>query len=60
MHDAHPVVAALVQAVEQRDITAYTHAYEIVQAVERTRREEDLRAQVDMALRVAFRAWQTA
>ena len=53
LHDTHPVVAALVQAVEERDITAYSQAYEILQGVERTRREEQLRAQVEAALRVA-------
>jgi hypothetical protein len=53
LHDAHPVVAALLQAVEVRDITAYSHAYEIVQTVERTRREEQLRGQVNTALRLA-------
>jgi hypothetical protein len=53
LHDAHPLVAALVQAVEERDVTAYSRTYEILQAVERTRREEQLRAQVDTALRVA-------
>ena len=53
LHDAHPVVAALVQAVEERDITVYSQAYEIVQGVERARREDELRAQVETALRVA-------
>ena len=53
LHDAHSVVATLMQAVEERDVTAYSQAYEIVQGVERTRREEQLRAQVDTALRVA-------
>ncbi len=53
LHDAHPIVAALVQAIEERNITAYSQAYEIVQGVERTRCEEELRARVDTALRVA-------
>jgi very-short-patch-repair endonuclease len=53
LHDAHPVVAALAQAVEERDITAYSQAYEFMRGVERTRREEQLRAEVDTALRVA-------
>jgi len=53
LHDADPVVTVAVQAVEERDITAYSRAYEIVQDVERTRREEQLRARVDAALRGA-------
>ena len=52
LHDAHPVVAALVQAVEERDITVYSQAYEIVQGVGAWR-EDELRAQVETALRVA-------
>jgi very-short-patch-repair endonuclease len=53
LHDAHPVVATLVQSVEQRDITGYSQSYEVVLGIERTRRDEQLLAQVDAALRVA-------
>jgi len=53
LHDAHPIVAVLMRAVEQRDITGYSQAYETVRGVERTRREEQLRAQVETALKAA-------
>jgi hypothetical protein len=42
LHDTHPVVASLIKAVEQREITAYSQAHEQVRQIEQTRRDQEL------------------
>ena len=54
LHDAHPVVASLIRAVEQREITAYSEAYEQVRAIEQTRHDEEFRERVETALEAAL------
>jgi very-short-patch-repair endonuclease len=43
LHDTHPVVALLIKAVEQRDITAYSKAHQQVGQIEQTRRDQEVR-----------------
>jgi very-short-patch-repair endonuclease len=50
LHDAHPVVAAMVQAVEKRDVTAYSQAYDNVQKIEQIRYDEKFRLEIEAAL----------
>ncbi len=50
LHDAHPVVASLIHAVEQRDVTAYSEAYQQVCAIEQTRRDQELRQIIESSL----------
>ncbi len=53
LHDAHPVVASLIRAVEQRDVTTYSQAFEQVWKIEQTRRDELFRERVEAALDAA-------
>ena len=50
LHDTHPVVASLIEAVEQRDVTAYSQAYEQVRQIEQTRRDQEVRRRIETAL----------
>lgn len=50
LHDAHPVVRALIRAVEERDVRAYSEGHEQVRRIERTRRDQEFRAMVEVAL----------
>jgi very-short-patch-repair endonuclease len=50
LHDAHPIVASLIRAVEQRDIAAYSQACEQVGKIEQTRRDVQFRHRVEVAL----------
>ena len=43
LHNAHPVVAELVRAVEERDVAAYGRAYEQVSLIEQTRHDQEFR-----------------
>jgi very-short-patch-repair endonuclease len=53
LHDAHPVVASLIQAVEQRDVTAYSEAYQRVRQIEQTGRDQADRQLIESALALA-------
>ena len=50
LHDTHPVVASLIQAVERREVTAYSQAYQQVRQIEQTRRDQELRLLVENSL----------
>jgi hypothetical protein len=50
LHDAHPVVASLIRAVENREITAYSQTFEQVRQIEQTRRDERFRHRIEAAL----------
>jgi AAA domain len=50
LHDTHHVVASLIEAVEQREVTAYSQAYEEVRQIEQTRRDQELRRRIESAL----------
>jgi len=43
LHNAHPVVAELVRAVEERDVAAFGRAYEQVSLIEQTRHDQEFR-----------------
>jgi very-short-patch-repair endonuclease len=42
LHGMHPIIAAMVLAVERRDIAAYSHAHQHVQRLEEARRNLEL------------------
>jgi very-short-patch-repair endonuclease len=50
LNDAHPIVRALIRAVEDRDVRAYGEAHEQVRRVEQTRRDQEIRARVEADL----------
>lgn len=50
LHDTHPVVALLIQAVEQRKVTAYSQAYQLVRQIEQTRHDQEFRQRIECAL----------
>ena len=50
LHDTHHVVASLIQAVEEREVAAYSHAYEQVRQIEQTRRDQEFRGRIESAL----------
>jgi very-short-patch-repair endonuclease len=53
LHDAHPALARLIQAVEQRDITAYSQGYQEIEQIEKLRRDEQFRQGIEAALNAA-------
>ena len=53
LHNVHPVVTSLIQAVEQREVTAYSQAYEHVGQIEPTRRDQEIRQCIKSAIRPA-------
>ncbi len=53
LHATHPVVSMLIQAIERRDVTAYSQAYNQTQQIEQTRRDQQLRQRVESALETA-------
>jgi very-short-patch-repair endonuclease len=53
MFDAHPLVGAMIDAVEQRNVTAYSQIYADVQGIEQTRRDQLRRAQIETVLTAA-------
>jgi very-short-patch-repair endonuclease len=53
LHDAHPVIASLIQAIEHRDVGAYSKAYHQVHQIEQTRRDQELREAVESAVKSA-------
>jgi very-short-patch-repair endonuclease len=50
LHDTHPAVGAVIQAVENRDVAAYSHAHHLVQQVEQAGRDHELRQSTETAL----------
>jgi hypothetical protein len=50
LHNTHHVVASLIQAVEEREVAAYSHAYEQVRQIEQTRRDQEFRGRMESAL----------
>ena len=50
LHDAHPVVEALVDAVNQRNVSAYSEHYEQVVFIETLRAEQQRRAEIERDL----------
>jgi very-short-patch-repair endonuclease len=50
LHETHQVVASVIQAVEERDVTAYSRAYEQVRQIEQTRHDQELRRRIESAL----------
>jgi very-short-patch-repair endonuclease len=50
LHDAHPVIAALLTAVERRDVGAYSQAYAEVQRLETVRRDQMERQRIESIL----------
>ena len=50
LHDAHPVVAVLVDAVNQRNVSAYSEHYEQIAFVETLRAEQQRRAEIERIL----------
>jgi very-short-patch-repair endonuclease len=50
MFDAHPLVGAMMDAVEHRNVTAYSQIYADVQGIEQTRRDQLRREQVEIVL----------
>jgi hypothetical protein len=53
LHDAHPVVSHLIQAIEQRDVKAYSEAYDELQQIEQTRRDQRIRQRIEAVLAIA-------
>ena len=42
LHDAHPIVVSLIEAVERRDVTAYSEGHQRVRQIEETRRDQEV------------------
>ena len=53
LHDAHPVVNALLEAVAERDVTAYSQCHERVVAIEEAREAQSERNRIESAIRPA-------
>ena len=53
LHDAHPVVDALLEAVAGRDVTAYSQCHERVVAIEEAREAQSERNRIEGAIRSA-------
>ena len=49
-HDAHPAVGLLVDAVEQRNVGAFSQSYEQVQQIEKTVQDQQFRQQTESTL----------
>jgi very-short-patch-repair endonuclease len=50
LSDTHQVVTSLVHAVEERDVVAYSRAYEQVRQIEQTRNDQEIRKPIESAL----------
>jgi very-short-patch-repair endonuclease len=53
VHDSHPVISVLIQAIEQRDVAAYSQAVEAVRNVEEAQRDQQARRRTEAALSAA-------
>ena len=50
LFDAHPIIASLIEAVNQRNVTAYSQSYADVLRIEQTRRDQKQRQQIEAVL----------
>ena len=50
LYASHRVVSALIEAIERRDVTAYSQAYDQTRQIEQTRHDQQLRQHVEAAL----------
>ncbi len=57
LHDAHPVIGSFIQAIEQRDIAAYSHAHTRLLQVEQTRRDQSLRQHTESVISTTIPAF---
>jgi very-short-patch-repair endonuclease len=53
LHGTHPVVGAMIHAVERRDAGGYTHAYQHVRRIEQARRDLELGRTIETAFAAA-------
>ena len=53
LHDVHPVVEELFDAIATRDVTAYSEGHEHVLSIERTREAQTERARIEAAIKEA-------
>jgi very-short-patch-repair endonuclease len=53
LHDTHPAVRTVVQAVENRDVAAYSRAYLQIQQIEQAGRDHELRQSIETAVEPA-------
>ncbi len=53
LHDAHPVVKTLTQAIKGRDVSAYSKAYEQTEKIEKIRESQKVREATERVLRSA-------
>src|SRR5215510_967257 len=53
LHDVHPLIGSLIQAVEQRDVHAYSQAHREVLGLEQTRRDQQQRQHIETVLSAA-------
>ena len=53
LHDVHPVVDALLEAIAARDVTAYSQCHERVVAIEQAREAQSERNRIEAAIRLA-------
>ena len=53
LHDVHPVVDELLDAIAARDMTAYSQCHQHVVAIERAREAQSERARIETAIRLA-------
>jgi very-short-patch-repair endonuclease len=49
LHGAHPVVSSMVHAIERRDASGYSHAYQHVERIEQTGRDLELGRTIEQA-----------
>lgn len=52
-HGTHPVVGAMIYAIEKRDASGYTHAHQHVQRIEQARRDLELGRTIETAFATA-------
>lgn len=50
LHDVHPVVSTLIEAIERRNVTAYSECHGILCQAEQTRRDQEFRQRVEATL----------
>ena len=60
LYASHRVVTALIEAVERRDVPAYSQAYDQARLVELTRRDQEVRQRVETALEESVRGLRDA
>ncbi len=53
LFDAHPIIGSLIEAIEKRNLTAYSETYTRLQRIEQTRRDQQQCQQIETALGAA-------